>query len=197
MKFKIGSNSVRGLVLNIGLVLALLGLMSFVFFGKVMPYVTNQNKVVSVPDLSGMTKTEAIRFLEARQLQYEFGDSLFRADVDPLIVLEQYPKANSKVKIYRKIKINLNAATPPLVAYPDLNGFTYQFAKQQLESLGLEIRTIMYKTDIAPNAVLESLLAGKTILPGQQLPKGTKVDLIIGMLEEQSRSYSDSVHLKL
>ena len=193
MKFKIGSNSVRGLVLNIGLVLVLLGLMSFVFFNKVMPYVTNKNKVVTVPDLRGMTNTEAIRFLEARQLQYEFGDSLFRADVDPLVVLDQYPKANSKVKVYRKIKLNLNAATPSLVAYPDLNGFTYQFAKQQLESIGLGIGKIDYKVDIAVNAVLASHIAGKNILPGQRVSKGTVVDLVIGMPEDKFETLSDSI----
>jgi beta-lactam-binding protein with PASTA domain len=195
MSFKIGSNSVRGLVLNIGLVLVLLGLMSFVFFYKVMPYVTNQNKVVTVPDLRGMTNKEAVRFLAARQLQYEFGDSLFRADVDPLLVLDQYPKANSKVKIYRKIKLNLNAATPPLVVYPDLSGFTYQFARQQLESLGLSIGNIYYKADIAVNAVLESQLAGKTLLPGQQISKGTVVDLIIGMPGDKS-DFMDSINIR-
>ena len=188
-----GSNSVRGLVVHVGLVLVLLGLMSFVFFGKVMPYVTNKNKVVTVPDLRGMTNTEAIRFLEARQLQYEFGDSLFRTDVDPLVVLDQYPKANSKVKVYRKIKLNLNAATPPLVAYPDLNGFTYQFAKQQLESIGLGIGKIDYKVDIAVNAVLASHIAGKNILPGQRVSKGTVVDLVIGMPEDKFETLSDSI----
>jgi beta-lactam-binding protein with PASTA domain len=195
MSFKIGSNSVRGLVLNIGLVLVLLGLMSFVFFYKVMPYVTNQNKVVTVPDLRGMTNKEAVRFLAARQLQYEFGDSLFRADVDPLLVLDQYPKANSKVKIYRKIKLSLNAATPPLVVYPDLSGFIYQFARQQLESLGLSIGNIYYKADIAVNAVLESQLAGKTLLPGQQISKGTVVDLIIGMPGDKS-DFMDSINIR-
>ncbi len=138
MSFKIGSNSVRGLVLNIGLVLVLLGLMSFVFFYKVMPYVTNQNKVLTVPDLRGMTNKEAVRFLAARQLQYEFGDSLFRADVDPLLVLDQYPKANSKVKIYRKIKLNLNAATPPLVVYPDLKWLYLSICKATIRVIRVE-----------------------------------------------------------
>jgi eukaryotic-like serine/threonine-protein kinase len=193
MKFRIGSNSVRGLVLNIGLALVLLGLMSFVFFNEVMPYVTHKNKVVTVPDLRGMTSAEAIRFLEARQLQYEFGDSLFYADANPLVVLDQYPKANSKVKIYRKIKLHLNAATPPLVAYPDLSGYTYQFAKQQLESVGLAVGNIEYKADIAVNAVLESQLAGKKILPGQRISKGTRVNLIIGMPGDKSAVLTDSI----
>lgn len=186
MNFKKELNSLRGLVLNIGIVVALVVLVLFIFFYKVMPYITNQNKLVAVPDLTGMNSNEAIQFLKARQLQYEFGDSLFRADADPLVVLHQYPKANSKVKLYRKIKLNLNAITPPLVSYPDLSGYTYQFAKQQLEVSGLGVYSITYKTDIATNAVLESTLAGEVILPGHKLAKGTKVDLVIGMPKDQS-----------
>lgn len=192
MNFRKESNSLRGLVLNIGVVVAVLMLMSFTFFYEVMPYITNQNKVVTVPDLRGMSSNEAIQFLKARQLQYEFGDSLFRADADPLVVLHQYPKANSKVKLHRKIKLNLNATTPPLVSYPDLSGYTYQFAKQQLEASGLGVRNITYKVDIATNAVLESTVAGEVILPRQQLAKGTKVDLVIGMPEDQSPMVPDS-----
>lgn len=156
-----------------------------------MPVATNQNKIVTVPDLMGMTSKEAVHFLEARQLQCEFGDSVFRADADPLVVLDQYPEANSKVKVYRKIKLSLNATTPPLVAYPDLNGYTYQFAKQQLELLGLSVGKFSYKSDIALNAVLESRLAGKKILPGQSIAKGTAVELVIGMPEDKSLSFPD------
>jgi beta-lactam-binding protein with PASTA domain len=186
MNFRNELNSLRGLVLNIGLVLVLILLLSFTFFYKVMPDVTNHRKIVTVPDLRGMTNEEAVRFLKARQLQYEFGDSIFRADTDPLVVLDQYPEANSKVKIYRKIKLTLNATTAPLVAYPDLNGYTYQFAKQQLESLGLSVGKYSYESDIALNAVLESRLVGKKLSAGQSVPKGTTVELVIGMpdLEE-------------
>jgi beta-lactam-binding protein with PASTA domain len=139
-----------------------------------------------------MKNTEAVRFLEARQLQYEFGDSVFRANADPLVVLDQYPKANSKVKVYRKIKLSLNATIPPLIAYPDLNGYTYQVAKQQLESLGLSVEKLTYQPDIALNAVLESRLANKKLLPGQPIAKGTAVELIVGMPDREETNY-DSI----
>lgn len=157
-----------------------------------MPDVTNHYKIVTVPDLRGMTNKEAVRFLEARQLQYEFGDSVFRADAAPLVVLDQYPRANAKVKVYRKIKLSLNATIPPLVAYPDLNGYTYQFAKQQLESLGLRVRIFTYKPDVAINAVWESRLAGKKLLPGQSIAKGTAVELVIGMPMDKTLSLPDN-----
>jgi eukaryotic-like serine/threonine-protein kinase len=192
MSYKTEFNSLRGVVLNVTLVLVLILFLSFTFFYKVLPYVTNQNRVITVPDLRGMKNTEAVRFLEARQLQYEFGDSVFRANADPLVVLDQYPKANSKVKVYRKIKLSLNATIPPLIAYPDLNGYTYQVAKQQLESLGLSVEKLTYQPDIALNAVLESRLANKKLLPGQPIAKGTAVELIVGMPDREETNY-DSI----
>jgi beta-lactam-binding protein with PASTA domain len=192
MSYKTEFNSLRGVVLNVTLVLVLILFLSFTFFYKVLPYVTNQNRVITVPDLRGMKNTEAVRFLEARQLQYEFGDSVFRVNADPLVVLDQYPKANSKVKVYRKIKLSLNATIPPLIAYPDLNGYTYQVAKQQLESLGLSVEKLTYQPDIALNAVLESRLANKKLLPGQPISKGTAVELIVGMPDREETNY-DSI----
>jgi beta-lactam-binding protein with PASTA domain len=192
MSYKTEFNSLRGVVLNVTLVLVLILFLSFTFFYKVLPYVTNQNRVITVPDLRGMKNTEAVRFLEARQLQYEFGDSVFRVNADPLVVLDQYPKANSKVKVYRKIKLSLNATIPPLIAYPDLNGYTYQVAKQQLESLGLSVEKLTYQPDIALNAVLESRLANKKLLPGQPIAKGTAVELIVGMPDREETNY-DSI----
>jgi beta-lactam-binding protein with PASTA domain len=192
MSYKTEFNSLRGVVLNVTLVLVLILFLSFTFFYKVLPYVTNQNRVITVPDLRGMKNTEAVRFLEARQLQYEFGDSVFRANADPLVVLDQYPKANSKVKVYRKIKLSLNATIPSLIAYPDLNGYTYQVAKQQLESLGLSVEKLTYQPDIALNAVLESRLANKKLLPGQPIAKGTAVELIVGMPDREETNY-DSI----
>jgi eukaryotic-like serine/threonine-protein kinase len=173
-------NSLRNLLINIGLVVVLITFVSFVFFNKVMPYITNQDEIVTVPDLKGMTNVEAIRFLEARHLQYEFGDSVFNVNAKPLAVMEQYPKANSKVKVHRKIKLILNATTPPLIVFPDLSGYTYSFAKQQLELSGFGIGNVSYRNDIAINAVLESTFRGKRISAGQRLAKGTDVDFSDG-----------------
>jgi hypothetical protein len=61
-----------------------------------------------------------------------------------------------------------------------------------LESLGLSVEKLTYQPDIALNAVLESRLANKKLLPGQPIAKGTAVELIVGMPDREETNY-DSI----
>src|SRR5687768_15110112 len=180
MKLKIKTDTLKGLLTHIAIVIGLLLLLSFTFFYKILPGVTNKDSIVTVPDLQGMTLSEASNFLETRDLGYEVTDSSYNLDLPPLTVLGQYPKPWTKVKINRKINLKLNAPKPPTVKYPDLNGSTFEFAQSQLKSLDLRIGTIEYRPDIAQNSILESKTGRTKIHPGQLIPKGTKIDLIIG-----------------
>jgi eukaryotic-like serine/threonine-protein kinase len=135
MKFKIQSNTLKGLLIHLSLAACLVMLLSFTFFYKVLPNATNKNKVVTVPDLNGMSFEEAKIFLETRELSFEVTDSAYDSELKPLTVLEQFPKPLSKVKIQRKINLKLNARNAPLVVIPDFSGSTFDFAKRQLQTL--------------------------------------------------------------
>lgn len=180
MKLKIRTDTLKGLLTHVGIVIVLLLLLSFTFFYKILPGVTNKDRFVTVPDLQGMTLSEVDDFLKAKDLGYEVTDSSYNLDLPPLTVLGQYPNPLTKVKINRKINLKLNAKRPPTVKYPDLNGSTFEFAQDQLKALDLRIGTIDYRPDIAQNSILESKTGGKQIHLGQLIPKGTKIDLIIG-----------------
>jgi beta-lactam-binding protein with PASTA domain len=180
MKLKIKSNTLKGLLLHVGIVIALLLLLSFALFYKILPVLTNKGNIVTVPDLQGMTLTEAIDFLETKNLGYEVTDSSFNLDLPATTVLEQYPKPLARVKINRKINLKVNVKKPPTVKYPDLNGSTFELAQNQLKMLDLRPGTIKYRPDIAHNSILESSVNGVKIHAGQLISKGTKIDLTIG-----------------
>lgn len=180
MNLKIKTDTLKGLLAHVGIVIGLLLLLSFTFFYKILPGMTNKDTVVTVPDLQGMTLTEASGFLKTKELRYEVTDSSYNLELPALTVLGQYPKPLAKVKINRKINLKLNAKRPPTVKYPDLYGSTFEFAQNQLKSLDLRIGTIEYRPDIAQNSILESKTNGTKIDLGQLIPKGTKIDLIIG-----------------
>ncbi|HOX81848.1 MAG TPA: PASTA domain-containing protein [Chryseolinea sp.] len=185
MKLKFESNTLKGLLINVSLVIGLLILLSFTFFYKVLPNVTNKDKVVTVPDLNGMSFEEAKKFLETRELNYEVTDSAFDSEMKPLTVLEQFPKPLSKVKIQRKINLTLNARNAPLVNIPDFTGSTLDFAQRQLATLDIKVAGIKYRPDIAPGSILEIVSNGKKVQVGQRLPKGSKVDLIVGSFTDK------------
>ncbi len=185
MKFKIESNTLKGLLINVGLAAGLLIILSFTFFYKVLPGITNKDKVVTVPDLTGMSFEEAKKFLETRELGFEVTDSAYDSEMKPLTVLEQFPKPLSKVKIQRKINLKLNARNAPLIAIPDFTGSTFDFAQRQLKSLDLKIASVKYRPDIAPGSILELLFNGIKVQAGQKIPKGSKVDLIVGTFTDK------------
>ncbi len=84
------------------------------------------------------------------------------------------------MKIDRKINLTLNAKIPSNVPYPDVTGSTFEFAQKQLKSLGFTVGSIQYRPDIAHNAVLESRVGGHSSKPGDKVPKGSSIELVIG-----------------
>jgi beta-lactam-binding protein with PASTA domain len=49
-----------------------------------------------------------------------------------------------------------------------------------LQSLGLKLGFVTYKPDIARNAVLEQLLNGAPVKPGQKIAIGSAINLVLG-----------------
>lgn len=179
LKF-IKPNTLKGLLIYASIALALLFLLAFMVFNKIIPMVTNKGETVTVPDLKGMSIDDAINFVREKQLAVEVTDSSYNSELPPKTVLEQYPQPNAKVKINRRINLTLNAKNPPTVGYPDLTGSTFEFAQKQLKSLGLKIGNVQHRPDIAHNAILESTINGQRINPGERVSKGSTIDLVIG-----------------
>ncbi len=174
-------NSVKGLLVHAGIMASILLVVILVFFYGYLPAKTNHGETVTVPDLEGIHISAVDEFLVKRNLQYEVTtDSGFTEDYAPLTILKQHPKPNSKVKENRKIFLTLNASTPPKVKMPRLIDGSVKNAQIVLQSYGLEVGKILYKPDLAENAVLEQKFKGEDIEAGTFIPKGSKIDLIVG-----------------
>ena len=171
----------KGLLVHLSVIVGILLVVVLIFFYGYLPAKTNHGESVTVPDLEGVHISAVDEFLTNRNLQYEVSsDSGFTEDYAPLTILKQYPLANSKVKENRKIYLTLNASTPPKVKMPRLIDGSVKNAQIVLQSYGLEVGHIRYKPDLAENAVLEQLYKDDKIEPGTFLPKGSKIDLIVG-----------------
>lgn len=136
---------------------------------------------MTVPDLEGFQYDELERFLNERNLELKVtADSGFVADIPPLQVLKQNPKAGAKVKQNRKIYVTLNAANPPLVQMPNLINTPLKNAQEILSNYGLVRGEIVYVPDIARNVVLEQKYRGRNIKEGMEIAKGSQIDLVVG-----------------
>jgi len=141
---------------------------------------TNHGQTITVPDLSGKKLKEVERTLASRKLVYAVIDSTYSDKVMPLTVIDQNPKPGSKVKEERTIYLSINALNPPKVKMPDLRDASLKQAQLELESNGLKVGKLTYKPDLALNAVLEQKVKGKNIEPGTMIPKGSRIDLVVG-----------------
>lgn len=174
-------NSWKDLLIHLAAMVVLGSLLVAGFFYVYLPAKTNHGESLTVPDLEGIPLEELDEFLTERNLRYEINkDSGFSSQYPPLAVLKQFPLPNSKVKENRKIYISLNAKEPPKVRMPQLVDGSVKNAQVVLKSYDLILGEIEYAPDLAQNAVLKQLYQGKPIKEGEYIPKGAKVDLIVG-----------------
>lgn len=176
----ISTRSFIDLLLQIGIILAVIAVLFLGFFFVYLPYTTNHGQTITVPDVSKLSMDEMRNILNDRNLRYEVTDCTFVAGAQPLTIIEQYPRANAKVKEDRKIYLKVTKRVAPMVAMPSLVDMIDRSAVRMLESMGLQEGERTYVPDVAKNSVLRQLYNGKEIAAGTPIPKGSKIDLEIG-----------------
>lgn len=138
---------------------------------------TKHGRSVQVPGVENLSYTEAIARLHSRGLKVDIRDSLYRDDVRPGFVIEQFPKSNSMVKPGRKIFLYINAVHPKEVILDDdnhpnelaLKGVSERTALAKFEELGFRnVRTV--KVLGTTDRVVKILANGKPIRKMQKIP---------------------------
>lgn len=152
---------------------------------------TRHGRYREVPEMVGLSLDEATE-LAARNggLRIEVSDSLFVPIYDGGVVLEQNPKAGTEVKNGRRIFVTVNSYRQKMVEIPYVTGFSLRQAKNNLESVGLEIERLEYVEDIATNYILSQKFSGRTIEEGQKIEAeiGSGITLVVGRGEDEEKS---------
>lgn len=175
------SSSLKKILINLLIITSIAIFFGFLFLKVYLPLYTNHGETVSVPDLSGYEYLEASELLENSGLQYEISlDSGFSTELPALAVLKQIPEANSQVKSGRKIYLTLNARNAPLIKMPNLVNMPLKNVQEILSNIGLERGDIVYVPDIGINVVLEQRYRGVSVREGFEIPKGARIDLVVG-----------------
>ncbi len=162
------------------LIIAIVSIIIFVtliFF--VLRNYTHHGEKIMVPDLKNKSITEAIGLLEQQGFRYEV-DSVYQSDARPGIILDQDPIAGSFVKDNRTIYLTMITLTPPVVNFPEIREMTFLEARAMLGNLELRIGDTTYVPDIARDVVLDVRYGGEELKAGQEIPKGSRINLILG-----------------
>lgn len=151
-----------------------------------LKFYTNHGQEIEVPDLKDLRVDQIQALLEEHDFSYVVVDSTYIRGKQPNLVYDQDPKAGSKVKEGRTIYVSITSSNTPKVKLPDLTDLSLRKATIDLRNLGLDVGELIMRPDIANNVVLEMLLSGKKVMPGKEVPRGTAVDLVIGIYNVDS-----------
>ena len=176
----IKTNSGKDLLIHVGIVLSGVAILFLGFFFVYLPATTNHGETITVPNLTGMSVEELGDFLTSRDLRYEVDDSNFVINAKANTVLTQYPKAGAKVKEGRKIYLSVTMRNAPMVEMPELINLSLRSAQATLKSYGLQAGQVKYVPDLAKDAVLGQEYRNQAVKKGEKVPKGAKIDLVVG-----------------
>jgi beta-lactam-binding protein with PASTA domain len=168
----------RQLWFHLVLVLLVCTLCYIIFFSS-LGYITRHGDEARVPPLTGQDVRTAMKLLDAQGFDVQV-DSTYFPDKKPLVVLNQIPDPGDVVKNGRVIFLTVNKSVPPQTPMPNLLNLSFRSAALILKSNRLILGDTTYRPDIAEGAILEQHYQGQAIRPGQMIPQGSRIDLVIG-----------------
>lgn len=182
-KFLISKRFLKHLLAAVTIVIVLL----FALFKGLNGY-TNHGEALKVPDVTGLNETQVRRILGSNNMRFEIIDSVYSANDAPGAVVDQIPKADSKVKEGRKIFLTINAIAPRMVSIPDIRYSSLRQARSHLKGVGLKVGDIMYAPSENENLVMDVFFEKKAISNEDMVPFGSSIDLVVGKRSSQKTS---------
>lgn len=187
------------------LVIILVGLLGIWIVYLSLNIFTKHGKGDLVPKVEDITYTEAVRILHDKGFRVDIRDSIYKYDVKPGFVIEQFPKPGATVKPGRKIFLYINAVHPKeVVVDPDenprddaLRSYSFRQGMARLEELGF--RDIQVVRVLGDNECIVRVKAnGKVVKKTQKVPLNAKlmVEVSDGRLGELRDSLQNAEYLR-
>ena len=142
-------------------------------------FYARQGKEYEMPYYVGKNIAEAMAINEF-DLDFVVQDSIFRQGAEGGIILTQDPKGGTMVKSGRKVYVSITAYNADDAVLPELVGLSVRQAVSELYGVGLSVGKLMFVEDPYKNSVVDQSCKGKTLYAGQQIPRGSVVDLVVG-----------------
>lgn len=141
---------------------------------------TKHGETVKVPDFNKLKIAELDNFVKDKQVKYVIIDSIYAEKLPKGTIVRQEPEAGSDVKDGRTIYLYVTSTVAPSIQMPKLVDRSLRQAASMIESYQLKLGAIKYVSDQCANCVLEQMVKGKKIAPGQPVKKGTVITLVVG-----------------
>lgn len=139
-----------------------------------------QGDEYELPDMVGKNISEALAD-NSNDYHYVVLDSVYRPGTEGGLILTQDPKGGSMVKKGRKVYVSITAYNAEAAVLPELAGLSVRQAVSELYSTGLVVGRLKFVEDPYKNSVVDQTSRGKSLYAGQQIERGTVVDLVVGL----------------
>jgi len=151
----------------------------YILFFISLGFITAHGKELKIPNVTSKDMKTAIKELEKMSFDV-YVDSTYDPKIKPLTVMSQVPEVGAVVKSGRTVFITVNKKTAPMTPMPNLINLSFRIAEIQLKNNKLLLGDTSYQPDIAQGAVLRQIINGADVRPGQMVPQGSKISLVIG-----------------
>lgn len=176
------------IVAVIGLIIVFLSLNIF----------TRHGEWETVPGVENMSFTNAINTLHSQGFRTDIRDSVYNEEINPGYVVEQFPRAGSKVKPGRKVFLYINAVHPrEMIIDTDntssgeaLKGYSMRQGLAKLEELGFKKINIV-KVPGDNDRVIRVIANGKTVSKMEKVPVTSMITLEV--YDGQTNNLTDSL----
>jgi eukaryotic-like serine/threonine-protein kinase len=141
---------------------------------------TNHGMAIKVPNFINVKLADLDKFISDKSVRYLVIDSIYDVKAPKGTVVKQEPEPGAEVKENRIIFLYVTSILPPSIQMPKLVDRSLRQAASMIASYGLKLGKPKFVPDQCANCVLEQLVKGKKIAPGEVIEKGTVIDLIVG-----------------
>ncbi|MBR6141014.1 MAG: PASTA domain-containing protein [Bacteroidaceae bacterium] len=149
---------------------------------------TMHGEGVDVPDVKGMTISDAEYALDKLELVTVVVDSAYVREQPAGIVLEQKPVSGSRVKSGREIYLTVNQKQTPTNTIPDIAGnCSRREAEARLKALGFKIGPMEFVPG-DPDWVIALKVNGHEVYSGERVPCDAPVVLVVGNSNMEAES---------
>lgn len=142
--------------------------------------IARQGKEYELPDYCG-TPLAQLKHDNPLHFTYVVIDSVYDAEKEGGIIIQQDPKPGTMVKTHRKVYVTVTTFAPSDVVLPELSNMTVRSAVSALEAAGLRCGKLKFVDSPYRNMILEATCKGKLVYAGEKMDQGAAVDLTVGI----------------
>lgn len=167
--------------------------------GTIVNLVISAGREVAVPDLSGLTVTDAEEALKDVGLSIGRTSTEYDDIVAKDLILNQDPKPDTSIQAGSKVDVVVSAGAEEKIVnveVPNLLGVDENQAISLINQYGLTLRNVDYKES---EDVEKGLVMSQSITSGTQVAEGSNIDIVIstGKKENPPEEKPKNVDLKL